>query len=99
MFYQIGDFQVIPGKEKEFESLVQQLFIDTRGIATERIQVYLIRSTADPTHYCIVGTWKSAEQWDKIGQTDLRKDFAEKLKGILQRPRIGEMYEVVVSEP
>lgn len=99
MFYQIGKFQVMPGKEKEFEGLVRQLFIDTRGIATDRIQVYLVRSSADPTHYSIVGAWKSAHQWEAIGQTTLRQEFNEKLKSILQRPREGEMFEVVVGEP
>ncbi|MDO8689895.1 MAG: antibiotic biosynthesis monooxygenase [Dehalococcoidia bacterium] len=99
MFYQIGDFHVIPGKEKEFEGLVQQLFIDTRGIATDRIQVYLIRSTTDPTHYCITGSWKNAGQWDSVQQTPLRKEFNERVKSLLQGPRVGEMFEVVVSEP
>ncbi len=99
MYYQIGDFKVIPGKEKEFEELVRQLFIDTRGIATDRIQVYLIRSTTDPAHYCIAGTWQSAGQWESIGKSDLRKAFNEKLKHVLQRPRVGEMCEVVVAEP
>ncbi|HLB12599.1 MAG TPA: antibiotic biosynthesis monooxygenase [Dehalococcoidia bacterium] len=99
MYYRIGDFRVQPGKEKEFEGLVKQLFIDTRGIATDRLQVYLVRSTTDPAHYCIAGTWTSAEQWENIGETALRQKFNEKLKNILQRPREGELFEVVVGEP
>ncbi len=99
MFYQIGDFHVIPGKEKEFEGLVQQLFIDTRGIATDRIQVYLIRSISDPIHYCISGSWKNVGQWDSVQQTPIRKEFNERVKSLLRGPRMGEMYEVVVAEP
>ncbi len=99
MYYRIGEFHVLPGKEKEFEGLVRQLFIDTRGLATDRAQVYLIRSTSDPAHYCIAGLWKSAEQWESIGESKLRQEFNEKLKRVLQRPRVGELFEVVVQEP
>ena len=99
MYYRIGEFHVLPGKGKEFEELVRQLFKDTRGLATDRVQVYLIHSTSDPSHYCIAGLWKSAEQWESIGESSLRRAFNEKLKGVLQRPREGELFQVMVEEP
>lgn len=99
MYYRVGEYQVIAGKEHEFEALVRQLFIDTRSTATDRVQVYLVRSTSDRTSYSIVGTWKTAGQYDNVQTTDVRKTFDAAVQPLPQRPRGGWLFEVVAAEP
>jgi len=97
-FYRIGEFNVVPGMEEQFEDLVRQLFTDTRDMATERVQVQLIRSTDDPSHYVIVGLWKSDTQWDVISRAAERRRFTETLRMITHEPAGGEWFEVVIHE-
>ena len=97
-FYRIGEFNVVPGKEQEFEDLVRQLFTETRDLATERVQVQLIRSSDDPSHYQIMGLWKSDTQWGMISQTPERRRFTERLKMITLEPPGGEWFEVAINE-
>lgn len=97
-YYRIGEFNVIPGMEEEFEDLVQQFFIETRGSEDERLQVQLIRSISDPHHYRIVSLWASDTRWDTFGQSAPRRMFSERLRDVTFDPAGGEWFEVLIHE-
>lgn len=85
-------FDVIPGKEREFEGLARHLMHSMEGFEGHR-RSRLVRDVEEGGTYIILSDWEDKDEFDTFATSEAFHDLAIKAQGaLLKRPPYHRTY-------
>jgi quinol monooxygenase YgiN len=94
----ISSAKPIPGKEKDFEKLFTEGYIDVAKKEEGVLQATLIKHQERPGEYLLYTVWRSKEDWKAFNDLPIRKSFRGKIDSLLSSPPTRDWFDIIAEK-